>query len=75
MDPNNNKVNINNVEYDIRDLSLVAQDQIIILNIADSNIRKAQAELAVMLKGRDVVVQELIDEVEKVKVEAGEADE
>ena len=75
MDSNKNKVNINGVEYDTRDLSDLAHDQMIILSIADQNIRKAQAELAVMLKGRDAVVQELIDEVEKPKAEAGEAND
>ena len=75
MDTFENKVNINGKEYDVRDLSPLAQDQIVILNIADNNIRKSQAELAVMVKGRDVVVQELIDEVEKEKVEAGEAND
>ena len=74
MDPNNNKVNINNIEYDVRDLSQQAQEQLTILSIADNNIRKAQAELVVMFKGRDVVVQELIDEVEKVKT-TGEAND
>ena len=75
MDTFENKVNINGKEYDVRDLSPLAQDQIVILNIADNNIRKSQAELAVMVKGRDVVVQELIDEVEKEQVEAGEAND
>ena len=75
MDTIENKVNINGKEYDVRDLSPLAQDQIVILNLADNNIRKSQAELAVMVKGRDVVVQELIDEVEKEKVEAGEAND
>lgn len=74
MDPNNNKININNIEYDVRDLSQQAQEQLTILSIADNNIRKAQAELVVMFKGRDVVVQELIDEVEKVKT-TGEAND
>ena len=72
---NNNKVNINNVEYDVRDLSATAQDLLTVASIADNNIRKTQADLVLLQKGRDAVVADLITEVETPKPEAGEADE
>ena len=75
MDQNNNKVNINNVEYDVRDLSVAAQELLTLVSIADNNIRKAQADLILLQKGREGIVADLITEVEKPKEEPGEAHE
>jgi len=73
MDTTNNKVSINNVEYDVRDLSDLAKDLITLANVADKNIRKMESELILLQKGRQVIVADLITEVETQT--GGQADE
>ena len=63
-DTQTNKVTINGTEYDVRDLSDLAKEQLTILGMADNNIREKQAELAVLIKGRETLVSELIAGVE-----------
>ena len=64
-----NKININNTEYDVRDLSEQAQQIVSLLSIADNKIQSKQAELIVLQKGREVLVNDLIQDVESTPVE------
>ena len=60
-----NKININGKEYDLRDLSDNAKQLVNVLNIADRELAVENAKLYTMKKGREAVVAELIEVVEK----------
>ena len=61
----NKKITINEKEYDIRDLSEVANRLIQCIQLADQDITLAQAGLFIKEEGRKAAIQQLITEVEK----------
>ena len=65
MDQNNNKININNKEYDTRDLSESANRLIRCIVIAEREIDQESAQVFIKEQGRQAIIQQLIAEVEK----------
>ena len=61
----NNKININDKEYDTRDLSDVANRLIQCIQVAEQDINLASAKLYIKEEGRKAAIQQLIAEVEK----------
>lgn len=61
----NNKITINDKEYDTRDLSETANRLIRCIVIAEREIDHDNAQLYIKEQGRQAVIQQLIAEVEK----------
>ena len=61
----NNKINVNGKEYDIRDLSEKAVNLVQVLTITDNKVATLNAELIALGAGRQSLTNQLIDEVEK----------
>ena len=61
----NNKITINNKEYDTRDLSDVAHRLIRCITIAEREIEHDSAQIYIKEEGRKAAIQQLIAEVEK----------
>ena len=63
----NNKITINNKEYDKRDLSDAANRLIRCIVIAEHEIDQESARVFIKEEGRKAIIQQLIAEVEKVE--------
>ena len=61
----NNKITINNKEYDKRDLSESANRLVRCIVIAEHEIDQQSAQLFIKEQGRQAIIQQLITEVEK----------
>ena len=61
----NNKITINDKEYDTRDLSDVANRLIRCITIAEREIDHDSAQIYIKEEGRKAAIQQLITEVEK----------
>ena len=61
----NNKITINDKEYDKRDLSESANRLIRCIVIAEHEIDQQSAQLYIKEEGRKAIIQQLITEVEK----------
>ena len=61
----NNKITINNMEYDKRDLSESANRLVRCIVIAEHEIDQQSAQLFIKEQGRQAIIQQLITEVEK----------
>ena len=69
------KITLNEKEYDIRDFTPEQHNLLAVIQIADPDIRKMSARLAVMQEGREQAVKALVASVEATAVEKGEADD
>ena len=69
------KITINNKEYDTRDFNSQQSDLLTIIQVANGDIQKASARLALMQTGREGAIQALFESLEKPVVEKGEADD
>lgn len=63
---NNNKVTINGIERDTRDMSPEQLQLLDAVSLADQDLYKANTRLAVTQAGRDALVKQLIDSFETV---------
>ena len=69
------KITINNKEYDTRDFNSQQSDLLTIIQVANADIQKASARLALMQTGREGAIQALVESLETETVEKGESDD